>query len=261
MRRWAFIGAVTALFAVMLGGSAVAGGGGGGGGAGGFIFGGPVGRNVQIQRSADAVTQDPTGFSFINVFVTAGGLTFKAKGAAGAPISMLGTEVNLSVSSSDAVGFGCWVVPDSMFALNSDLSATLHFQSDAANVAPCPGFAIARGLPHSGIVPLGVGSTDEFGFIGPVDFDMTWKPSQVLAARDTTNSSCGPFSGNTQGTFSVALGDTATGDVSATLVEPPGAPPLVINTTLASIFADTDTLDEATIVNGPATGSCGPFGS
>ena len=257
MRRWAFVGAVTMVVAVLLAGSALAGGGGGGGGL--LLFGGPVGRNVQSQRSASAFAQGPTGFTFVTTFVTAGVLTFKAKGSAEPPTSMVGTELNLSVASSDAFGFGCWVIPDAMFVLNSDLSATLHFRSDAAGVTPCPGFGIANGL--SGIVPLGGGGGDQFGFSGPIAVDLTWQAkSQIYASRNTVNGSCGPFSVESQGTFSDALGATATGNISATLVEPPGAPPLVLNTSIASQFADASAMNEATVVNGPTPGSCGPFG-
>lgn len=249
MRRWAFVGAVTMVLAVLLAGSALAGGGGGGGGL--LLFGGPVGRNVQSQRTASAFALDPSGFTFVSAFVTAGDLRFKAKGTAGPPTSMVGTELNLSVASSDAFGFGCWVIPDSMLVVNSDLSATLHFRSDAAGVVPCPGFAIGSGL-----------ASDQFGFIGPIAVDLAWQAkSQIYASRNTVNGSCGPFSGNSQGTFSDALGDTATGNLSATLAEPPGAPPLVLNTSLASEFADVNAMNEATVVNGPATGFCGPFGS
>jgi hypothetical protein len=174
---------------------------------------------------------------------------------------MMGTQLNLFVASSDATGSACLLIPDSMFVVNSDLSAALHIRSDAPGVMPCPGFAITSGLPTSGIVPPGGAGGGESGFVGPFSLDLTWLATQIFASRNTANSTCGAFAGNSQGTFSAALGASATGTISATLAEPPGAPPLTVNTSLASLFADTNTLQEATVVNGPAIGSCGPFGS
>lgn len=259
-RRFLLIATTAAVLSVALAGSAVAGGGGGGG------FGLP-GRTAQTQRNAFAALQDPSGNVIVDASGSGGILTFKAKGTSGPPTSRPGSLVQITVGGNIPSGgaFACWVIPDSMLTVNSDLSATLHFRSDAPGVTLCPGFALASGLPASGLVPLGgVGGGESFGFIGPVALDLVWPTSsQLFDSRSTTNASCGPFLANSTGDFSDNFGPSATGSISATLqsFDSFGNPvPLPIKVTLTSSFADVNTFDSNTVVNGPSTGSCGPFG-
>lgn len=254
IRRLLPTATIVAVLSMALAGSAVAGGGGGGFGA--------LGRTTQTQRSGFAFLQDPSGNVLVNSEAQGGILTFKAKGTAGPPTSTPGTLVQISVGGNipSAGAFDCWVIPDSMFTVNSDLSASLHFRSDAAGVALCPGFALASGLPASGLAPLG---GEGFGFIGPVALDLVWPTSsQLFHSRSTDNASCGPFLANSMGTLTDNFGTSASGNISATIqgVDNFGnLVPLPINVTLTSQFADVSTFATDTVVNGPTTGSCGPF--
>ncbi len=257
MRRLLPIATIAVVLSVVLAGSATAGGGGGGG------FGLP-GRTTQTQRFGFAFLQDSSGNVQVNAEGQGGILTFKAKGTAGPPTSTPGTLVQISVGGNvPSAGFACWVIPNSMFTVNSDLSASLHFRSDAAGVTLCPGFALASGLPATGFVPLG-GGGQSTGFIGSVALDLVWATSsQLFHSRSTDNASCGPFLANNTGTFTDNLGAPASGSVSATLqgFDSFGNPvPLPINVTLTSQFADVSTFSTDTVVNGPTTGSCGPIG-
>jgi hypothetical protein len=239
--------------------SAAAGGGGGGG------FGQP-GRSTQTQHNALAFLQDSSGNVLVNASASAGILTFKAKGSAGPPSSTPGTSVTVSVGGQNQGAFACWMVPDSMFTVSSDLSANLHFRSDAPGVTLCPGFAIASGLPTSGLVPLdGFGGGQSTGFIGAVALDLSWPTtSQLFDSHSTSQSTCGPFRANSQLTFDDNLGTSASGSISATLqsFDISGNPvPLPINATLTSQFADVSASHSANVVQGPTTGTCGPFGS
>lgn len=255
VRRILPIATIAGVFSVALAGSAVAGGGGGG-------FGVP-GRTSQAQHSAFAFLQDPSGNVQVNGNASGGVLTFKAKRTAGPPTSTPGTMVQISVGGQNQGAFGCWVIPDSMFTVNRDLSAALQFRSDAPGVTPCPGFALASGFPASGVVPFGGGGGG--GFIGPVSLDLTWLASSPLYdARSTSNARCGAFSGNSTMTFDDNFGASANGTVSATLAgfDSLGNPIAVpVNATLISQFADVNVFDSKSVVNGPTTGSCGPFGS
>ena len=257
IRRFLPIATIAAVVSVALAGSAMAGGGGGGG------FGQP-GRTTQTQHFGLAFLQDSSGNVQVNAEGQGGILTFKPKRTAGPPTSTPGTLVQISVGGNvPSAGFACWVIPDSMFTVNSDLSASLHFRSDAAGVTLCPGFALVSGLPTSGLVPLG-GGDQSTGFIGPVALDLVWATSsQLFHSRSTDNASCGPFLANSTGSFTDNLGSSASGSVSATLqgFDSFGNPvPLPINATITSQFADVNIFSSDGVVNGPTTGSCGPFG-
>jgi hypothetical protein len=221
-----------------------------------------------IQSSSsfdDAYMFDAAGDS-VSVTVQTGLLSFRPRGG-GAPILHNGSAVNVSGSSASGIfGFGCWFTPTPPVTLNRDGSASLSFDSSAPSVTPCPGFPTAV-LPMSAApAPLDLQPFE--GIVTPVRLSVQWS-AQVNPTdlRSTINTTCGGFTGTeTQSTSDGASSATATID-SLTVEGPDPATGTVVAVPLTGSFdttggfGDIATTSDDMVINGPTTGTCGPFGT
>jgi hypothetical protein len=123
----------------------------------------------------------------MDVQVQIGSTTFRKAGGLHFTIftNMVFADFNLTNEQGTAYGSGCWLVPDSDFVLNSDLSATLTFDSSDPRVTECPGDPVgSSGLTTEGLVQ---------NLEGPILINATWAPtSPVVSTRMTSRRMCKP---------------------------------------------------------------------
>lgn len=138
--------------------------------------------------------------------VQVGSTTFRRAGGQQFTIvtDVLFADFSISNFNGSAFGFGCWLIPDSDVVLNSDLSASLTFDSSDPRVTECPGDPVgASGLAAQGLVD---------NLAGPIQIDATWSPtSPVTETRTTSQRMCQPVaivltSGSSQNVDAVASG-------------------------------------------------------
>lgn len=138
--------------------------------------------------------------------VQVGTTTFRRAGGQHFTIvtNLLTADFSISNSNGFAFGFGCWLIPDSDVVLNSDLSASLTFDSSDPRVTECPGDPIGTsGLAAQGLVD---------NLVGPIQIQATWSPtSPVTESRMTMQRMCQPVaielsSGSSQNVDAVASG-------------------------------------------------------
>jgi hypothetical protein len=110
-------------------------------------------------------------------------------------------------------GFGCWLIPASDWVLNSDLSATLTFDSSDPRVTECPGSPVG----DDGVIAQGLVQN----LAGPIVINATWAPTgPVVFTRMTQQRMCQPVA------ISVGQGSredvdaVASGPISGAFVEP-----------------------------------------
>lgn len=201
----------------------------------------------------------------ISVGFDYGRLQFRPKGG-GALIPVNGTMVFASVGSPDGLfGSGCWLVNGNPITVNRDLSAAAAFDSTATSVQPCPGQLVSQ--PLTAAAPQISNLDPSQGFIGPVTFSVQWTPTAPLdAVHAVINGTCQAWSSLEQITTTNAP-SSATANVSLTVSGvnfTTGNPEtLAVNghfdTTGAPAQVTVQQDDE--VVNGPATGNCGPYGT
>jgi len=121
----------------------------------------------------------------MDVQVQIGSTTFRKAGGQHYTIltNMVFADFTLTNDQGTAGGSGCWLVPDSDFVLNSDLSATLTFDSSDPRVTECPGDPVgSSGLTTEGLVQ---------NLVGPIRINATWAPSSpVVSTRTTSRRMC-----------------------------------------------------------------------
>ena len=258
--------AAAALCSIALAGSALAQG-----------FGPPPGHSQSSDTNAFADLFDSTGSIHANPFVDRGMQTFKAKQASGPPIVMgPATMLNLEVDVPNGFAFGCWIIRDSAFAVSRDLSSATLMTTVTPGVGECPGPPLSAatgarpGLEALSLQPLGGGPPGSFGFLGPVQINVTWTfLGAVDRSRFTNNESCAGFISNVQGSDQRAFAN-ATATLSATIAtfQPPSTeaqpplpgPPVVLsNLSLTSDFAAIDESSIDQIVSGTLSPACNPF--
>lgn len=133
---------------------------------------------------------DPTTGLNADVQVQVGLTTFRPN-RPGAPAVTIQTNlVNanffMSTGGTFAQGFGCWIIPSDDYVVNTDLSATLNFDSSDPRVSECPGDPLGpNGLASSGLV---------VGLTGPIHINVSWTAtSPITSTRSSTRESCQPF--------------------------------------------------------------------
>lgn len=187
------IGAMT----IALAGSATAGNGGGYGGPGLLKF---------DDWSANANLFDPTtGNYYANLFVDRGMQSFKLKHTPGAPVvEQPGTVLNVFEQTATTFAYGCWLIPDSTFAIASNLSsATLNVH--ATPTMQCPGFFVgsATGGKPSLQSSLGFGGGGPGGpptQITDITVQMTWTGNGALWENQNSGTShCQNYTANFHG--------------------------------------------------------------
>lgn len=238
------IAGLLGAMSIMLAGTVAAGGGGGYGGPGLLKF---------DDWSANANFFDPTtGYYYASVNVDRGMQSFKLKHTPGAPIvERPGTVLNINEQTATSYEYGCWIIPDSAFAMPSNLSGatlTVHATADMQ----CPGLYVGSatggkpGLQSS----LGYGGGGPGGpptQITDITVQLTWTGSG--AAWDNQNSGtsrCQGYTGNFHGTFDYEFA-TVSGTVSdlGSVSDP-----------LAQVAHNTETIN----ANGAPSAACNPYG-
>jgi hypothetical protein len=201
----------------------------------------------------------------ISIQASSGRQSFRPRGGGSLITEDTSTvQVFSFVASTGLVGGGCWTVPSSPFTIRAnDMSATIAFDSSAPGIAECPGDPVNAGeaVPSS----LQRRAFSE-GLNGRIAFTATWTPiGSTVQFRSTTNTSCGTF-GAVIEAVTMSQNSSAATTISSLTVE--GVDPDSGQTIDVSL-AGTYTTDFALVtqgsfdqtVNGPSSGSCGPFGS
>lgn len=203
---------------------------------------------------------------FISVNAIAGPVSFRLDD--GSIVTLQGTEVNVDAFTGDGQfgGFGCWVAPASVFSLDHSLGGQITFDSTAPGVVECPGQPAPAAI-SAAPAPIGLQSIN-FGITGPVIVAVSLVPSgSPLDELVTTNTTCQGFSALDH-LSTHQQGETGAITVtSLTLIGPPD--PITNQPTTVNLagfvqtfgFGFVGTISENLVVNGPSTGSCGPFGS
>lgn len=232
--------------------------------AAGFSTGLTPGTSKTDGQFLDASFLDTQGDQ-ISIQAQGGRQSFRPRG--GGPLiteETIRVQVFGFIASSGLFGGGCWTVPATPFAISAnDMSATLSFDSTAPGVAVCPGDPVNVGevVPSS----LQLRAFSE-GINGGVAFTASWTPIGTTAElRSTTTVSCGPF-GAAQEAVTMSQNSSATATISSLTVE--GVDPATQQTvdvplggTYSTDFALVSKGSFNQTVNGPSTGTCGPFGS
>lgn len=243
-KRLVPVAGILGLLTVALAGSAAAGGGGGFGGPGLFKF---------NDWSANANFVDAaTGNYYTSVFVDRGMLSFKLKHTPGAPvIEEPGTVLNVFEQSPTSLEYGCWVIPDSAFAIASDLSSA-SLDIHATSAMQCPGFfvgAVTGGRPGlQSSLGFGGGGGGGGGptVITDLSVNLAWTGSGALWSNQNSGvSKCQSFVSTSQGSFDYEF-SAASGAVA-------GAP---ANDPLAQIAHST----QSSNANSTVSSACNPFG-
>ena len=130
---------------------------------------------------------DPATGVAMNLQVQVGTTTFHRAGSEPFTIftDIVFADFTLFNENGFAQGFGCWLVPPSDFVVNSDLSATVNFDSSDPQVTECPGDPVsATGLTAQGLV---------VNLAGPIHINATWAPSgPVVFTRTIRQRLCQP---------------------------------------------------------------------
>jgi len=221
---------VIALISIALAGTATA-------GPGGF---GNGGRFTFNDLSANANFVDSDGFFIGFVNVDRGAQSFRLRG--GGVMEFNATVLNVGTPA----GNGCWIIPDSAFAVAGDLSsASVNLTADAGMACP--------GLPVSGAAGGRPGLQSVIGF-GPggggltsVTVDMHWTGSGGLWENHSSGTSrCGSYNNANQGTFDFEFAPASGSiDVMGSVSDP---------------FAQIGHATMNDTANGTASGACNPLG-
>jgi hypothetical protein len=196
------VAGILGLLTIALAGSAAAGGGGGYGAPGLFKF---------TDWSANASLTDPTTGDFYGgLYVDRGTQSFKAKHTPGAPVvEKPGTVLYLKGPS----GFGCWMIPDSTFAVAHNLSsATLNVH--ATPDMQCPGFFVGSATGGKPGLQSALGlDGDGPPQITDIVINLTWTGSGVQwSNRYSGNNKCLDYIASFHSTFDYEF-STATGTI------------------------------------------------
>lgn len=160
--------------------------------------------------------------------------------------------VNISFDAFGENGQGCWLFPKENLVVNSDLSATLTFDSSDPRVTECPGDPV--GSPVEGSAP-GIGPSGlVFGLQEPLKMTVTWAPAgPVTSIRSTSRMSCKPFASVSEGSGKF-VDATAAGSAQGTFAD---------STTFDMQFSggngNVSTGSSTINISGPPSAGCGPF--
>lgn len=197
------------------------------------------------------------GFDFnanVNVFVQlqTGFSTFRPHRPGGPLITIQANFLNAGFDGPGAFGFGCWLFPSSDLVVNSDLGATLTFDSSDPAVTECPGDPV--GNPVLGAPPTVGPSGLVVGLNGPVQLHVTWVTAgPVVSSHTTTRISCKPFMSLDEGTSKNAESTTA-GSASAAF-DATGPFAAQFAGGVGNITVSSGQIN----ITGPPNAGCGPF--
>jgi hypothetical protein len=254
---------VLAGTAVLMGGLTIA-----GSGSAGAFFDVPLtpGHFRNSGSFAFATMMDSAGNNAA-VSVVYGRLIFRPKGGGGQVIPVNGTAVYATVQAADGVfANSCWLASHNPLTINRDMSATVTFDSSSPDVTPCPGMLVGQPLTAAAPQPLNIDPVQ--GFSGPVRFSVQWTPTQPAdVVHAVTNGTCQAWTSVENRVSSDSRG-TANGDFSATIIGFNSSTQMLETIPISSHFetalggdAQISTQSDDEVVNGPASGNCGPYGS
>lgn len=232
--------------------------------AGGFTSGFTPGHTMTTTDFAAGGFDDSAGNHF-QIFVQTGGVSFRARG--GGVTRQPGSVVDVDAFTPDGqfFGYGCWMVPSSMISFNIQTSVSVNFDSTATGVSECPGTPL--GAAFSAVPAPMLADSSVVGLVGRVAISATWVQSGSLNSRTSTmNISCGPYSALDQQTtrnFGTLPQMTATSLVIEGTDPNTGQTQDLDLSGLSGTgdFGDVSDITENLVINGPATGTCGQFGS
>lgn len=222
----------------------------------------PVGHTIQNRQFAAGGIGDNNN-NFIQFSGSTGSMSFRLRG--GGTITEDATMVTVSAFTANGLfGFGCWVVPASTFNVTQSLGASLVFDSTAPGVSECPGFPVG---PTLSAFPAPANLSSVEGFTGQVVVSAQWTPASVTDVRaSTVETTCGSFRSLDQ-EETQHMSSSLTAAITSLTVE--GIDPttgVLVDIPLTGFvqifgFGDVATFGQNMVVNGPSTGSCGPFGN
>jgi hypothetical protein len=195
---------------------------------------------------------DQSTSTFVLIQMQTGIQTFRPHRPGGPPITMVGNVVNISFDTFSDHGYGCWLFPSDELVVDTDLSATLNFDSSDPRVTECPGDPIGSsvlGAPPT-LGPSGL----VIGLVEPLRLSVTWTPAgPVTTIRSTTRYSCKPFMSVDEGS-SQSVDSTTAGSASGSFVE---SGPFAMQLTGGT--GNFGTGSAKVNITGPASGGCGSF--
>jgi hypothetical protein len=193
-----------------------------------------------------------TGGDYVYLSVDRGVQTFRPRdpnGDGNGVITQAGTMLNLSasLSSTNTFEYGCWMIPDSAFAVGDNL----HGASLAVHITDqtplCPGIPTgpAAALGKGVVSPKGGGGGVTFPLPLDVNASWTWK-GLIGSSRDTNSFKCGVLSVKSDSSRDSAM-STSTGTVSG------------ISGTPSDSFAQVARSESKMSVKGTLPVNCSPF--
>jgi hypothetical protein len=203
-------------------------------------------------------------FGEFSAQIETGLLTFRPRHPNGPLITQPGNLVNLSVSTPQGLfGFGCWLVPASDVTVNSDLSASLRFNSADPRVTECPGSPM--GTAVLGAPPAQAADGLVVNLVGRVQATVTWSTvTPILTRRSTSKTTCGPFAAIDEGTAQ-DVWSTTSGELIATIhgfsFFTGQFTYVPVDLQLQNGNGNIDVNSGHLNINGPSTGQCGQFGA
>ena len=230
--------------------------------AAGFVSGLMPGNSTNGASTVMAEFIDDQGDN-ISIQAQSGVMSFRPRGGGPAVVENTTMVTVDAFTPTGLFGSACWTTPSQPFTIRAnDNSATMTFDSSAPGVQPCPGQLVSNAVPGQGsFAPFSI----DQGVESPVTFSVQWTPSGVTTTSHfnstvTCLSWLGIFHGN-----QIWQNSNATAQVGSFTVDGLDQ----TGTEVRQSFAGTFTTDFAVVtsfgssqvVQGPSSGSCGPFGS
>lgn len=199
----------------------------------------------------------------IDIQAISGRMTFRPRSGGPAIVEDTTTVFVDAFTPTGLFGTACWTVPAAPFTIRAnDDSATLVFDSSAQGVAPCPGQLVAPEAPiQQSLTPLSISD----GIDGPVTVSVQWTPLGVATTTSSNSTiTCLSWRGVMHATqlWQDSHANAQVGSFTVDGVDQNGNPvQQSFAGSYSTDFAVVTTFGSSQVVNGPSSGTCGPFGS
>ena len=199
----------------------------------------------------------------IDIQAISGRMTFRPRGGGAAIVEDTTTVFVDAFTPTGLFGSACWTMPASPFTIRAnDNSATLAFDSSAQGVEPCPGQPVAPESPiQQSLTPLSISD----GVESPVTISVQWTPLGVATTTGSNSTiTCLSWRGVMHATqvWQDSHANAEIGSFTVDGLDQNGNP---VQQSFAGSyttdFAVVTTFGSSQVVNGPSSGTCGPFGS
>lgn len=230
--------------------------------AAGFATGLLPGNSTNGASTVMAGFIDAQGNEF-DIQAISGRMTFRPRDGGPAVVEDTTTVFVDAFTPTGLFGTACWTVPTQPFTIRAnDSSATLAFDSSAPGVAPCPGQLVSPEAPiQQSLTPLSISN----GIDGPVTISVQWTPFGVPTTTHFNSTiTCLSWRGVMHATqlWQDSHAVAQVGSFTIDGVDQNGNPAQQsFAGSFGTDFAVVTTFGSSQVVNGPSTGSCGPFGS